>query len=106
THVPPQSQTEHRIAAIWQEILGVEQVSRDDNFFDLGGHSLSSMKVIARIDEIIGCRLRPRLMVMNTLAEIAASCDAACADAREAPAPLPRKNGVWRSVKDALFGKA
>ena len=37
---PVQTRLEQRIAAIWQKLLHVEQIGLDDNFFDLGGHSL------------------------------------------------------------------
>jgi acyl carrier protein len=38
--VAPRNETEQIIAAIWQEALQIETVGIDDNFFDLGGHSL------------------------------------------------------------------
>ena len=37
------------LAEIWQEVLGVERVGESDNFFALGGDSLSSLKVMARM---------------------------------------------------------
>ncbi|MCA6221756.1 non-ribosomal peptide synthetase, partial [Photorhabdus antumapuensis] len=42
----PQGETEIALAAIWCELLGVEQISRYDNFFTLGGHSLLAMRMI------------------------------------------------------------
>ncbi|NRN29776.1 non-ribosomal peptide synthetase, partial [Photorhabdus heterorhabditis] len=42
----PQGETEIALAAIWCELLGVEQVSRYDSFFALGGHSLLAMRMI------------------------------------------------------------
>jgi amino acid adenylation domain-containing protein len=39
-YVAPDSETEQKIAAIWQDVLGIAKVGRNDNFFDLGGHSL------------------------------------------------------------------
>jgi amino acid adenylation domain-containing protein len=54
TFVPPRDETERAIAAIWREALGVEQVGADDNFFDLGGHSLLLVRVHGRIREALG----------------------------------------------------
>ncbi len=46
---PPRGVLEEEIAAVWREVLGVAAVGRDDNFFDLGGHSLLLAKVHARL---------------------------------------------------------
>jgi len=48
-YVPPQNVAEEKIAALWQEALGVEQIGRFDNFFDLGGHSLLMAQVHGRL---------------------------------------------------------
>jgi amino acid adenylation domain-containing protein len=45
------------IAEIWQEVLGVEQVGETDNFFALGGDSLSSLKVMARMRNLTDVKL-------------------------------------------------
>ncbi|ERT10386.1 non-ribosomal peptide synthetase, partial [Photorhabdus temperata] len=45
----PQGETETTLAAIWRELLGVEQISRYDNFFALGGHSLLAVRMMNRI---------------------------------------------------------
>ncbi|CAM3907686.1 Dimodular nonribosomal peptide synthase [Vibrio aerogenes CECT 7868] len=42
----PQGETEEALAAIWQRLLGVEKVGRQDNFFDLGGHSMLAVQMI------------------------------------------------------------
>ncbi|ELY22071.1 non-ribosomal peptide synthetase [Vreelandella titanicae] len=46
---PPQGEVEEALAAIWSEVLGVEQVGRYDNFFELGGHSLLALKVLEQM---------------------------------------------------------
>ncbi|HEX5760628.1 MAG TPA: non-ribosomal peptide synthase/polyketide synthase [Thermoanaerobaculia bacterium] len=42
---------EETIAAVWREVIGTEAVGRNDNFFDLGGHSLLMARVQARLGE-------------------------------------------------------
>ncbi|HEY9836216.1 MAG TPA: phosphopantetheine-binding protein, partial [Vampirovibrionales bacterium] len=44
-YLPPKSEIEQAIAGIWQGVLQLEQVGLQDNFFDLGGHSLSMAQV-------------------------------------------------------------
>jgi amino acid adenylation domain-containing protein len=44
-YVAPRGEAERTIAAIWREVLRVEQVGVNDNFFDLGGHSLLVVQV-------------------------------------------------------------
>ncbi len=48
----PQTEIERQIATIWSEVLGVEKVGLDDNFFDLGGQSLTMLKVHTRLQEL------------------------------------------------------
>lgn len=48
-HVAPATETEKKIAKIWGEILGVQNISIHDNFFDLGGHSLLATQALVRI---------------------------------------------------------
>ena len=46
---PPQTETEKKLAAIWEEVLRVERIGIHDNFFELGGHSLLATQVISRV---------------------------------------------------------
>ncbi|MET7528670.1 type I polyketide synthase [Streptomyces goshikiensis] len=47
--VAPNGDTEHQVAEIWQELLGVEGVGAQDNFFELGGSSLLGLQVVHRL---------------------------------------------------------
>ncbi|WP_197413178.1 non-ribosomal peptide synthetase, partial [Vibrio sp. MEBiC08052] len=49
TYEAPQGDVETKLAAIWSGLLGVEQVGRHDDFFELGGYSLVAMQLISRI---------------------------------------------------------
>jgi acyl carrier protein len=52
--VAPTGNVEQQVAAIWKDILHVEQIGADDNFFDFGGHSLQVVQVQNRLRETIG----------------------------------------------------
>jgi amino acid adenylation domain-containing protein/non-ribosomal peptide synthase protein (TIGR01720 family) len=51
-YVAPEIGLEAEVAAAWKEVLGVEHVGIDDNFFDLGGHSLLLVKVHERLKSL------------------------------------------------------
>jgi thioesterase domain-containing protein/acyl carrier protein len=53
----PESDFERRLAAIWADILGIKTVGANDNFFDLGGHSLLVAKLLRRIEMEFGISL-------------------------------------------------
>jgi amino acid adenylation domain-containing protein len=55
-----QSPIEERVASFLTVLLGVSRVGRDDNFFDLGGHSLLGAQMITRIHETFGVELSLR----------------------------------------------
>ncbi len=69
--VAPRTDPERLLAELFQAALKVSGVSVDDNFFDLGGHSLLCFQVIAQVQERTGVRLNPRVMMMNTLEQTA-----------------------------------
>ncbi|AZE60743.1 MULTISPECIES: non-ribosomal peptide synthetase [Pseudomonas fluorescens group] len=46
--VAPENALQKALAAIWSDVLGVEQVGQDDNFFELGGDSIVSMQLVSR----------------------------------------------------------
>ncbi|MCB0764570.1 MAG: amino acid adenylation domain-containing protein [Flavobacteriales bacterium] len=49
-HVAPRDHQERALAEIWSELLGVERIGVHDNFFDLGGHSLIGIQLLAEVD--------------------------------------------------------
>ncbi|MNE58792.1 Surfactin synthase subunit 1 [compost metagenome] len=53
----PQSALEQRIAAIWADVLKLDNVGLYDNFFELGGHSLLATQVMARLQVELGINL-------------------------------------------------
>lgn len=53
----PRTQVEEIIAAIWSDVLGLESVNREEDFFESGGHSLLGAQVISRICESFQIKL-------------------------------------------------
>ncbi|RFP81019.1 amino acid adenylation domain-containing protein [Hydrogenophaga borbori] len=88
--------TEREIFLVWSELLGTTAIRRNDNFFDLGGTSLSAMQAVQKLEKRVGKQVSPRRYVSETLAQLAAAYDgqAAGATTTETDAPsLPPKNG-------------
>ncbi|MBF3222988.1 non-ribosomal peptide synthetase, partial [Pseudomonas aeruginosa] len=68
----PRNAVERTLAEIWQDLLGVEQVGLDDNFFSLGGDSIVSIQVVSRARQA-GLQLSPRdLFQHQTVQSLAA----------------------------------
>ncbi len=56
-YVAPKSELERTIAAVWRDLLGVDRIGVEDNFFDLGAHSLLLVRAHARLREALGQEL-------------------------------------------------
>ena len=86
----PLSPTQARLASIWCSTLGVAHVDRNDDFFALGGHSLSALRVITQIRESFGVDLPLKtLFVCRTLEALAGGIDQLMPDECVASATLP-----------------
>jgi acyl-coenzyme A synthetase/AMP-(fatty) acid ligase/acyl carrier protein len=64
-HVAPRRPLERQLAAIWAELLGVDRVGLQDNFFALGGHSMLVIQLLARIRAELGIELNIRDVFEN-----------------------------------------
>ncbi|HEY6147327.1 MAG TPA: condensation domain-containing protein, partial [Thermoanaerobaculia bacterium] len=58
----PRTRIEESLAGIWARVLGVERVGLDDDFLDLGGHSLTAMQIISRVADELAVDLPPRVV--------------------------------------------
>jgi thioesterase domain-containing protein/acyl carrier protein len=56
-YIPPRTSLEYKLVEIWSEILQTNPIGVTDNFFDLGGHSLLVIQLIAAIEQRLGCHL-------------------------------------------------
>jgi hypothetical protein len=74
--VAPQTDTEKELAAIWTDLLAVENIGVNDDFFDLGGHSLLAIRAVARIRDKFEVSLSLRnLLESPTLESLARVID-------------------------------
>jgi len=68
----PVGSIEQRVATMWRELLGLDRVGRDDDFFELGGQSLVAIRLLSRIRADLGVRLQlSDLFEGSTVAELA-----------------------------------
>ena len=67
----PVTQAEKYLAEVWSKVLSTDDVGLNDTFFDIGGHSLLVMKVIADVSEKTGIKLGPQDFLMSTLEQMA-----------------------------------
>ncbi len=71
SQVPPEGPVQSALANIWAEVLGIDRVGADENFFELGGDSILSIQVVSRARQA-GLRLTAQDLFMNqTIAALA-----------------------------------
>jgi acyl-CoA synthetase (AMP-forming)/AMP-acid ligase II len=108
-YMAPASATEILLAELWESALSVPRVSVHDNFFELGGYSLLCFQVLERLERKTGHRLSPRLLLLDSLGQVAAQLDAISdpADDRrtpKAPKTPPPRAGFFRKFGRFLPG--
>ncbi len=99
-YVAPRTATERELVLTWQELLGVERVGVEDDFFALGGHSLLAVKLVARLRERYGVELTlAGLFQRPTVAALAEALEAPSEARRDGPLvplrPLGRRTPLF-----------
>jgi amino acid adenylation domain-containing protein len=80
--VPPRDDVERRLLDLWRSLLDRDDIRITDNFFDVGGHSLLAVRLVARLEQTFGARLPlATLLTAPTVGDLAAVLR------RERPAP-------------------
>lgn len=51
-YIEPEGEIERRLAGFWSDLLGIEKIGAEDNFFDLGGHSLIAVRLFAQVKSV------------------------------------------------------
>jgi amino acid adenylation domain-containing protein len=89
----PRNDVEKKIVEIWQEVLGVEQVGIEDDFFALGGHSLLATQIMVRVEDFFKTSIPlSKLFESPTVAAMARSIETA-----NPGSDLPRMKRVARN---------
>ncbi len=99
-YVAPRTPTEELVASIWAEVLRRDRVSIEDNFFDLGGHSLMATQIVSRIREKFHVELAMRILFEKpTISGLAQAIEAAQQDGSESaePAIVPVAREAYRA---------
>jgi acyl transferase domain-containing protein/acyl carrier protein len=103
-YVAPVTEIERAVAAIWQELMGIERIGLHDNFFELGGHSLMGVQLMSwlRRDFKIELPLRT-LFESPTIAGLAVLIEQRLGEQRDvAVAPIPIERRESRTVEELL----
>ncbi len=88
-YIAPRTPLEKILASIWSQVLGVSLVGLEDNFFDLGGDSILSIRIVAKAEKF-GLRLTPmQLFEHPTIAELAEVVELVPAGRTGSPPPDP-----------------
>ncbi|MDG4772428.1 non-ribosomal peptide synthetase [Solwaraspora sp. WMMD792] len=97
----PRTGTERRLAQVWQSVLGLPAVHRDDDFFAIGGDSIVALDVFARLREHFPALPRPTVIYDHrTLAGLAAAIDAAATGVPTADTSAPDVPGPDAAAAD------
>ncbi len=84
SYVAPRTDTEQKLAKIWQEVLQTDRIGIRDNFFDLGGDSITAIQIVARANRLDLPIIPMQLFNALTIEKLAAVCGRApVADAQQ-----------------------
>ncbi|MFB9905656.1 amino acid adenylation domain-containing protein [Allokutzneria oryzae] len=101
----PKNATEQTIAGILAQVLGLDRIGAEDDFFELGGNSLLALRVVPRIKGAFDVKLPARVLFdARTVAGLAELVDAAASDSGvDAVVPVSRSEPLKLSFSQQRF---
>ncbi|AOM39415.1 non-ribosomal peptide synthetase [Xenorhabdus hominickii] len=94
-YAAPQGEIEQKLAAVWQSLLGLEQIGRHDNFFELGGHSLLTVQMASRLRHALNIKVDLQdLFTHPILADLAQSLSTANQSTQPTILPASRQQAL------------
>jgi amino acid adenylation domain-containing protein len=101
--VPPRTALETKVAAIWSEVLGIEGLGVDDDLFDLGGHSLQAVQILARVEDTFATPVPlGSLLAAPTVAGLSSVLEAEGVSGSPEPPPRPEPRSPGARVPLSL----
>jgi amino acid adenylation domain-containing protein/thioester reductase-like protein len=73
-YTPPATKTEEKLVEIWKELLKLEKISTDDSFFDLGGNSILTVRMLSAIKRSLGADVKLAQMFTNPTIKAIGAC--------------------------------
>ena len=93
SYQPPTSDVECHIAAIFEQLLGIDGIGRLDNFFEMGGHSLMAIQVVSHVRRSLHVEITLRqLFDSPTVAGLSALVEATMQTDGDLPPRLQRRD--------------
>ena len=68
-NVLPRTPSEELIASVWGQVLGIENISIQDSFFERGGHSLLATQIVSRLQELFQIKIPLRELFKHDTVE-------------------------------------
>ncbi|RSM52222.1 non-ribosomal peptide synthetase [Amycolatopsis sp. WAC 01376] len=93
-YVAPRDDVERLVTGVWADVLGVERIGIEDNFFDLGGDSILGIRVLSRLRAALGAEVPARLLFSAPTPERLAAVLPGPAGCEVAIPVLDRTNGA------------
>ncbi|MDY6990818.1 MAG: phosphopantetheine-binding protein [Thermodesulfobacteriota bacterium] len=90
TYLRPGDETEERIAEIWQTVLNIDTIGTQDDYFEVGGDSMSATVIASALESRFACSFNPsRIIKYSTIAAQAAYIDQQQSNTDEGVAKSP-----------------
>ena len=102
---PPQNEIEEALAGIWENALGLERLSMLAEYSNLGGDSLTAIKIITKIHKNLGVELSPKLIFsLQTIRRIASHIESISkSEYQHIPLALPEENYPVSSAQKSQY---
>jgi amino acid adenylation domain-containing protein len=98
----PKTRIEQLMAELWKKALKVEKVSSTDNFFEIGGHSLLSIELIAAIEKTTGIAIGPREFMYQTLGQLSEVLEKRIEEKKRSEYSETSGNSIFNRIKNAF----